>query len=422
MQMKVKTLLNKTQPIPGFCYADVRLAEGPAESELWVEIKAHAQRRGRCSICDRLAPTYDHLDRREWRHVGLWRIATRLFYTPRRVDCPEHGIHVEAMPWNEGKRPWTRAMMVFLARWARRLSWKETAEAFDVSWEAVYRSVQWIVEWGLAHRVLTGITAIGLDELHWRKGKQSANFLTLIYQVDEGCRRLLWVGLRRTERSLRQGLKTLGAEVVAGIRVVVSDMWRPYLAVVRKNMSQTVQILDRFHLTSLLNKAVDQVRRGEGYALRGKAGGKRLKKTRWLLLKARKNVRGKARERLDAVIHSKLRTARAWCLKEAFAHFWTYHHPRWAKVFLDTWITRALRSRLPPLCKVAKTLRGHEALILNWFEWKKAFSSAAVEGMNNKARVVTRRSYGFRRFPVLKVALFHTLGKLPEPEFTHRFC
>jgi transposase len=244
----------------------------------------------------------------------------RFFYAPRRVCCAVHGVRVEAMPWAEGKRPWTRAMMVFLARWGRRLSWRATAVAFAVSWEAVYRSVQWIVEWGLAHRVLNGIAAIGLDELHWRKGKKSENFLTLIYPVDEGCRRLLWVGLRRTERTLRRGLKTLGSEVVAGIRVVVSDMWRPYLAVVRKHLSHAVQILDRFHLTALLNKAVDQVRRGEGYALRGQRRSQRLKRTRWLLLKPRARVRGKARERLDAVIHSKLRTARAWILKEAFAH------------------------------------------------------------------------------------------------------
>jgi transposase len=72
--------------------------------------------------------------------------------------------------------------------------------------------------------------------------------------------------------------------------------------------------------------------------------------------------------------------------------------------------------------KVAQTLREHERLILNWFECKKEYSSAAVEGLNNKARVVTRRSYGFRVFPVLDVALYPTLGKLPEPEFTHRFC
>jgi len=422
MQVEVKTLLNRTQPIPGFFYADVRLVESPGAPEIWVEIHSHTQRRGLCPICGKPAPTYDHLAQRSWRHVDLWRITTYLFYAPRRVDCQEHGVHVESIPWSEGKRPWTRSMMVFLARWARRLSWKETAEAFNVSWEAVYRSVEWIVAWGLEHRVLSGISAIGVDELHWRKGKKSANFVTVIYQVDEGCRRLLWVGLRRTERSFRQGLKTLGPDVVAGIRVVVSDMWRPYLAVVRKQMGHAVQILDRFHLTALLNKAVDQVRRGEGYRLRGQARGQRLKKTRWLLLKSRARVRGKARKRLDAVIHSKLQTARAWCLKEAFTHFWTFNHPRWAKAFLDTWITRTLRSRLAPMCKVARTLRTHEALILNWFEWKKAFSSAAVEGLNNKARVVTRRSYGFRTFLVLKVALFHTLGKLPEPEVTHRFC
>ena len=309
-------------------------------------------------------------------------------------------MRVEAMPWNEGKRPWTRAMMVFLARWARRLSWKETAEAFDVSWEAVYRSVQWIVEWGLAHRVLTGITAIGLDELHWRKGKKSENFLTLIYQVDEGCRRLLWVGLRRTERSLRQGLKTLGAEVVAGIRVVVSDMWRPYLAVVRKHMSHAVQILDRFHLTALLNKAVDQVRRGEGYALRGQARGQRLKKTRWLLLKPRARVRGKARERLDAVIHSKLRTARAWMPEGSLCPFLDLPSPP-----MGQGVPRCLDHPRPcaadwtPCAKSPRRCVPMRALILNWFEWKKAFSSAAVEGLNNKARVVTRRSYGFRIFP-----------------------
>ncbi len=79
----------------------------------------------------------------------------------------------------------------------------------------------------------------------------------------------------------------MGAEVLAGIRVVVSDMWRPYLAVVRKHLPQAVQILDRFHLTALLNKAVDQVRRGAGATLRGQRRGERLKQTRWLLFKAR---------------------------------------------------------------------------------------------------------------------------------------
>lgn len=422
MQVTVKTLMNKTQPIPGFTYASIALKERGKTLELWVEVEAHRQRSGVCSICGKPAPTYDHLPRRSWKHVPLWGIVMRIFYRPRRVDCEDHGVRVETLPWSEGKRPWTISMMVFLARWARRLSWREVADVYHVSWEAVYRSVAWIVEWGLARRVLEGVRAIGVDDLHWCKGKQAQNFLTLIYQVDAGCRRLLWVGLRRTQRTFRQGLKALGPDVVAGIEVVVSDMWQAYLAVVRKNMSHAVQILDRFHLTALLNKAVDQVRRTEGNMLRSSTRGDRLKKTRWLLLKPRSRVRGKARERLDRVIWSKLRTARAWVLKEAFAHFWTYNHPRWAKAFLDGWITRALRSRLEPMRKVARTLRSHSTLILNWFEFKKEFSSAAVEGMNNKIRVVTRRSYGFRSYPVLKIALFHALGKLPEPTLAHRFC
>ena len=118
-----------------------------------------------------------------------------------------------------------------------------------------------------------------------------------------------------------------------------------------------VVLLRADSLEMLAAEAVDQVRRGEGYRLRGQARGQRLKKTRWLLLKSRARVRGKARKRLDAVIHSKLQTARAWCLKEAFTHFWTFNHPRWAKAFLDAWITRTLRSRSTISSRLASLVR-----------------------------------------------------------------
>ena len=72
--------------------------------------------------------------------------------------------------------------------------------------------------------------------------------------------------------------------------------------------------------------------------------------------------------------------------------------------------------------KVARMLRAHEPLLLNWFRAKGEISSGAVEGLNNKIRVVTRRSYGFRTFEAMKVALYQNLGRLPEPETTHRFC
>ena len=128
-----------------------------------------------------------------------------MVYIPRRVECPEHGVVVEHIPWSEGKRPVTTAMMGFLAQWARRLSWRETAQVFQTSWEAVYRSVECFVQWGLAHRQLEGVESIGVDDLHWCRGKGAASFLTVIYQIDSHCRRLLWVGRRRTMATLRRG-------------------------------------------------------------------------------------------------------------------------------------------------------------------------------------------------------------------------
>ena len=113
------------------------------------------------------------------------------------------------MPWSDGKSPLTLAYRWFLAGWAKRLSWQEVAEAFHTSWEAVYRSVQYAVSWGLEHRKLSGIKAIGIDEVQWRRGH---HYLTLVYQIDPGTKRLLYVGLDRTEDSLRGFFRTLSDE------------------------------------------------------------------------------------------------------------------------------------------------------------------------------------------------------------------
>jgi len=425
IQLQVKTILNRVQRFVGFVYREVRLHCRQQQPEsIQISIEPHAGIRGRCSRCQRPAPGYDRLQERRWLFVPLWGIPTYFCYAPRRVACPEHGVVVEHIPWSDGKRPVTCAMMGFLARWARRLSWRDTARAFQTSWEAVYRSVEWFVEWGLAHRQLRGVEAIGVDEIHWGHGLRAENFLTVIYQIDSGCRRLLWVGRRRSQATLRRGLKALGPEVVKGLRFVCSDMWKPYLQVIAAQAGQALHVLDRFHITSHLNQALDQVRRAESGRLRAqsKPSAQRLKHMRWPLLRRASRVRGRARQKLNALLASKLATARAWELKETFSHFWKYKSVTWAGAFLDYWCFRAMRSRLEPMKKVARMLRAHEPLILNWFRAKGEISSGAVEGLNNKIRVVTRRSYGFRTYEAMEIALYHNLGRLPEPESTHRFC
>ena len=384
---------------------------------------AHGGRGAKCSRCLKPAPGYDRLESRAWLFVPLWGIVTWFLYAARRVNCPEHGVVVEHVPWSAGKRPVTLAMMCFLSRWARRLSWRETARVFGTSWQCVYRSVEWFVEWGLANRVLAGIKAIGVDEIFWGRGRKSEAFLTVIYQIDGHCRRLLWVGRKRTQATLRRGLEALGSEVVGGLQYVCSDMWKPYLKVLAQRVGQALHILDRFHITMHLNQAVDQVRRTESTRLKGQPLAERLKKMRWKLLRKGSHVRGRAKLKLEGLLASRLATGRAWDLKEAFQHFWKYRSPIWAGGFLDYWTERAMRSRLEPMKKVARMLRAHEGLILNWFKARGEVSTGATEGLNNKIRVVTRRAYGFRTYKAMEIALYHNLGKLPEPnELTHKFC
>jgi len=311
MQLEVKTILNRIQHFSGFVYQEVRLRCPWRRLRIEIRIEPHQSIRGKCSQCRRAAPGYDRLPERAWLFVPLWGIKTYFLYASRRVECPVHGVVVEHIPWSEGKRPITLAMMGFLARWARRLSWRETARAFQTSWEAVYRSVEWFVQWGLAHRKLEGVRFIGVDEIHWGKGKRADNFLTVVYQIDSHCRRLLWVGRKRAQATLRRGLAALGEQLVSGLRFVCSDMWQPYLKVIAAKASQALHVVDRFHITMHLNQALDQVRRAESGRLRGRPLADRLKHMRWQLLRRGSRVRGHARSKLDAIVANKLATARA---------------------------------------------------------------------------------------------------------------
>lgn len=426
IRMNIKTLLRHVQDLTGFVIRSSHLLGDGEAQHIEVNLEPHRNYKRRCSCCRKPGRIHDKLPERSWQFVPLWNIPVLLRYQPRRVICPtKGGAKVEQMPWNHGKRPYSLAYMQFLGTWARRLSWKDTATIFRASWEAVRRSVEWMVNWGLENRDLSDVSAVGIDEIHHGKGKKSLNFLTLIYQINHGSRRLLWIGQRRTEATLRKGfneLEACQAGFLAGLDVVCSDMWKAYLKVVRECCGQALNVLDPFHIAQHMNRAVDTVRRSEQGRLKGKAARKRAKGGRFVLLKRGTRVRGKAREKLRAVLASLRQTSRAWELKESFRRFWTYRSPTWAAAYLKAWTTRAMRSRLEPMKQVARMLRRHEDLLLNYFRAKREYTSAMVEGMNHKARVSLAGSYGHRSFEVLQLVLYHKIGGLPDPPWSHKFC
>lgn len=417
--MRVKSILNQVEKYTDFVYQRVRWQGAGRERVLVVEVRERAHRPGRCSGCGNPGPGYDRLPAREFEYVPLWGIPVYFLYALRRVQCPRCGVKVEAVPWAQGKQTLTRSYMQFLATWARRVSWQEVARFFHTSWEKVFHSVGAQVEWGLAHRDLAGIQALGIDETSWQRGHR---YLTVVYQLDADMRRLLWVGERRTAETLRQFFDGFGPERTRQLRFICSDLWPPYLDVIAQKARQALHVLDRFHVALNMNKAIDQVRAEESQELRRQGLQPILTRSRWCLLKRPAHLRPREEIKLADLLKANLRTVRAYLLKEDLEQVWTWTGVRVAAKYLHRWFHQALRSRLEPVKRVARMLRNHEPLLLNWFRANKQISSGPTEGLNNRLQLTLRKAYGFRTFRAAEVALYHTLGALPEPEVTHRFC
>jgi len=417
--VQLKTILNHVEPYKSFVYKKARWSDPGTKRTIEILIQPRTNGRAICSGCSQPAPGYDRLPERRFEFVPLWQIAVYFVYAMRRVQCPACGVKVEQVPWCDGKHQLTTTYRWFLAGWAKRLSWKGVAEAFGTTWQNVFRSVKHAVSWGLSQRDLEGIEAIGVDEVQWQQGHK---YLTLVYQIDAGSKRLLWIGRERTTKTFLQFFRMLGKERSGKLKFVCSDMWKPYLKVIAKKAGQAIHVLDRFHIMQKMNKAIDEVRAGEARQLQADGYEPVLKHSRWCLLKRLQHLTDKQTVKLSELLKYNLRSVRAYLLKEDFQRFWEYVSPGWAAKFLDQWCLRTMRSKIEPMKKVARTLRTHRELILNWFRAKGTISAGIVEGLNNKVKLTTRKSYGFRTYEAIETALYHNLGALPEPEFTHDFC
>jgi transposase len=331
--VQLKTILNHVERHKSFVYQEARWADPETETAIEIPIQPRVGGRSICSKCGRRALVYDRLPARRFEFVPLWQIAVYFVYAMRRVDCPACGVKVEQVPWCDGKHQLTRSYRWFLAGWAKRLSWKGVADAFGTTWQNVFRSVNHAVSWGLAHRELAGIESIGVDEVQWQKGHK---YLTLVYQIDSGRKRLLWIGKARTAKSFLRFFRILGKERCDELKFVCSDMWKPYLKVIAKKASHAIHVLDRFHIMQKMNKAIDEVRAGEARQMKADGYEPILKHSRWCLLKRSENLTEKQTVKLSELLKYNLQSVRAHLLREDFQQFWEYVSPGWAGNFLTS--------------------------------------------------------------------------------------
>lgn len=408
--MLVESIVRKTLGIKRHVVTEVV----QTEAGLRIELNVHKRRRLPCGSCGRLARVRDRLTSRRWKHVPLWGIPVTLSYAPARVACANCGkVRVEEIPWNRGKCRLSTGLVWLLASWCKLLAWDQVAKLFGVHWNTVATAVSQAVAYGLDHREMGSVVYIGIDELSRRKGHV---YVTNVYDLKE--KRLLWSGEGRSRETLRAFFEEHGPALKHSVKAVCCDMWQPYIDMVKECLPEAILVFDKFHIMQHLLKAVDEVRREEARELK-KTNPELLKRTRYIWLKNPENLTDKQRARLGYLERLNLRCNRAYLLKETFREFWEYKRKGWAKRFLKKWFWWATHSRLDPMRDFAWMLRRHEEDILNYFTER--ISNGAVEGMNNKAKVVSHRCYGFRTPKTYITALYHCLGNLPEPEMVHRF-
>jgi len=408
--MLIESLVKSTVELQGFRVVTVNDIGNQLEAKLAPDRRYLPC----CGQCDRPAAYRDTRRPRRFRHVPLWGIPMDLCYSPRRVNC-EHcgGIHVESLPWVSGKRRFTHALMVSLATWARVLTWKQVAVLFRCSWGTVAAAVDEAVGHGLAHRDLSGVTHIGIDEISRKRGHV---YVTNVYDLNTQV--LLWSGEGRGLQTLEAFFDFLGEERTAQLQGVCCDMWQPYIDILQTRAPQAVLVFDKFHIVQHLTQAVDQVRRDE---IRDKGAEHKalMAKTRYIWLKNPWNLTDGQRVRLSELETLNLKINRAYLLKEAFREFWDHGPAAFAKLYLDRWFWWATHSRLKPLRDFAWMLRRHQEGLLNYF--RMPIDNGIVEGLNNKAKVISHKAYGFRTAKCFIQNLYHCMADLPLPKTMHTF-
>lgn len=378
---------------------DVDLTGG----DVTVQVAAKAGSRHHCSRCGQACPGYDHRMRR-WRHLDTCQLQTLLVAEVPRVKCPEHGVVMVEVPWAEPNSGFTALFEALVIDWLKEASIAAVARRLQLSWNAVDGILQRAVRRGLARRRRTPSQHIGVDETAFRKGH---DYVTV---VSDGAT-VLYVADERRESSLGGFYASLSPEERAAIESVSMDMWPAFIGATRAALPEADRKIafDKFHVAKYLGDAVDKVRRGEHKALQ-RQGRHDLVRSKYLWLRNPTTMSDAQWQRLNGLRASTLKTARAWAIKEFAMTLWGYVSRHWAEKGWKRWLSWAVRCRLEPMKKVARTVKAHlwgilNAIVLN-------ANNGGAESINGRIKLVKVRSRGFRNKERFRNAIYFHLGDL----------
>ena len=316
-------------------------------------------------------------------------------YRCRRCDYVWH----ESVPFVKGNRRYCRRFAQYVVELLKSCTIKAVASLLRVSWDTVKRIHKEYLRRRYSPPPLNGVRNIGIDEFSVRRGVE---FRTIVVDLDTG--RIVHVGKGRGGDALLpfwRRVRRLGVR----IRHVATDLSPAFIASVLENAPGARLVFDHFHVVKLMNEALDDIRRTLYRHERSVMRRRVLLGTRYLLLRNAEDVLDrKYRTRLDNALAMNEPLSKAYYMKEALRGIWMQTTKNEAEKELYAWVEQARQSKVPRLERMAATLMARRTGILAWYDCH--FSTAKVEGINNKIKVLKRNAYGFRDDKYFKLRLF----------------
>ncbi len=379
-----------------------------AEETVLVEVES-AARRLPCPTCGEPSPIYDSSTRR-WRHLDTCQFQTILSTEVPRVKCLEHGVKRVQVPWADRRSKFTAMFEQLVLRWLEVACISAVAELFGLSWGTVDGIQKRAVQRGIKRRSYEEgrrlPERIGIDEKSFKKGH---DYVTVICDQTGG--NVVHVADGRKAEVVEDYLKSFDEKERASVRTVAMDMWQGYISAVTTWIPDAEKKIcfDKFHVAQHLGKAVDQVRRAENKKLRAE-GNDALKGTRYHWLGNSTELSRERLAELAGLTKVAKRTGRAWVLKEIGMDAWRYKSRGWARKALTKWYESAIRCRMEPVKKVARTIKKHMEGIINAIYH--GVTNARSESINSRIQWIKYTARGFRNRERFRNAIYFHLGGL----------
>lgn len=361
-----------------------------------------------CPACNAAQQKLHDHRQRSWRHLDFFQFEAHVHCELPRVSCSDCGATTQLqVPWaREGSR-FTLLFEALSLTLAREMPVSACARILRCSDNALWRQIDAHVGMARAKESYADVKEIGIDETSCAKGH---SYITLVHDLPSA--RLIYATPGKdasTVQRFTEDFKTHQGRPEA-IEAVCMDMSKAFIAGAAQHLPKAAVAFDGFHVVQLANRAVDAVRREEASY---EGGGERwLKKTRWCWLKDKDKWTHKEREKMDWMPRSRLKTARAWRIKEALRDIYAQRSdPAHSAQALKKWLHWAQRSQLHPIKELAKTIKQHWAGILRAFD-ASHLHTGYVEAVNSLLQAAKAKARGYGTTEHFIAMAFLIAGKL----------